>query len=141
MRELIQHDLELAVARNSKERIPLHVACQHGHLEVVKVFDLQSPKIFDAIDADHNTSLHFACESECVGVVKHLIEHGASIFSTNNKGEAPVHIAAQHKSVKVIEILLRDYTMIECKDQCNSTPLHHAAKHNQVEIIKFLLER
>ena len=144
----------------------LHLACQKGHLNVVKVIEShldpdKLQKMCDICDKEGNSLLHLACQSNSKYVVLHLLnERSAEIdarsnskdeeaplyvaaqllVATNNKGEAPAHIAAQLKSIDIIKLLLDkgDHSLIELKDHRRCTPLHHAAENNQPKIITFL---
>ena len=145
----------------------LHIACQKGHLNVVKAIEShvdpnKLQKMYDICDKEGNTLLHLACQSNSKDVVLHLLNKRSAgtdarsnskeapvcvaaqlLVATNNKGEAPVHTAAQHKSIDIIELLLDKggNTVIELKDHRGYTSLHHAAENNQSEIITFLHQR
>ena len=148
MQHLIGHNPQLMLCKDSEGRTPLHTACQHGQIEVVKIHiqnlrAVTDTNLLEITDANGNTPLHLACEGGSIAVVQLLVDHGASIIAVNSRGETSVHTAAEHKSVEIIELLLDkgDHTVIELKDHRGCTPLHHAAKNNQPKIITFLHQR
>ena len=53
----------------------LHIACQKGHLNVVKVIEshLDPDKLQKMYDIEGNTLLHLACQSNSKDVVLHLL--------------------------------------------------------------------
>jgi len=149
VKQLIDHDLELKLSKDIRERTPLHTACRCGKTDVVMIqtqslnllLETTGKKLLEDTDSMSNTPLHLACVGGSRDTVQLLIDSGASLNQTNLSGEAPIHIAAQRGFVPIAELLLANGVDIECQsgsDEC--TPLHHAAKCNQDEMIKFLYE-
>ena len=140
--EFIHHDPKLIMACDKKERTPLHIASQCGHLEVARVICSGSNgfEVLEAVDENGNTPLHLACVGGNATVVQLLLDNGASMTAANSRGEVPVHTASQYKSVEIVEQLLKngDHTMIGLIDGRGFTALHHAAENNQIKIITFL---
>ncbi|KAF0721495.1 hypothetical protein Ae201684_019115 [Aphanomyces euteiches] len=57
---------------------PLHVACESGHLAVIK-FLLDKGAAINTTGHDNRTALHFASNYGYLDVVKSLLENGAAL--------------------------------------------------------------
>ena len=145
MQQLIDHNPKLMLCKDIRGRTPLHTACQHGQMEVVRIHTLirlLEANLLEVTDIERNTPMHLACVGGNKDIVQLLFDSDADLNRKNKKGEAPIHIAAQHGLIPVAEILLASGVDIECQsrtDKC--TPLHHAAKFNQDKMIRFLHEK
>ena len=140
--EFIHHDPKLTVAEDANSRIPLHIACLNGHVEVVKTFNLSLHEVLHASDCRGDTPLHLACEGRSEEVVQFLIDSGASVREANDEEEVPIHVATQNGSVGIVEKLWKKCAdTVLRRDTYKRTILHHAAmaKHNHAEIIEFLI--
>ena len=146
MKALLGHEKDVSVIKDKHGKTILHLACQHGHLDVVRAIDslLDSDKlssVYKLCDNEGNTLLHLACRHQRKNVVQHLIyERGANVDARKNSedGEAPIHIAAQSQSKEIVDILLNKGADIEAKDANGCTPLHHAARCNQKAMVEYL---
>ena len=142
MQQLINHDPQLMLCKDIRGRTPLHTACRHGQIEVVRIhtlITLLKANLLEVTDIRKNSPLHLACLGGNKDTVQLLIESGVALNHVNMKGEAPVHIAAQRGFIHVAEILLANGVDIECQSETDKcTPLHHAAKYNQDKMIRFL---
>ena len=142
MQQLINHDPQLMLCKDIRGRTPLHTACQHGRIEVVRIhtlITLLKANLLEVTDIRKNTPLHLACLGGNKDTVQLLIESGVTLNQVNMKGEAPIHVAAQHGFISVAEILFANGVDIECQSETDKcTPLHHAAKYNQDKMVIFL---
>ena len=146
MEALIKHDREVLMLKDGSGRTVLHLACQNGHLNVVKLIEFyfdpeELKKMYELCDSEGNTLLHLACQYQKKNVVLHLVKKGrANIDARNFKNEeAPIHVAAQFQSTEIIDILLEEGADLEARDGNSCTPLHYAAGHNQKGMIQHLL--
>ena len=107
----------------------LQVACQNGHLEVVKLLVERFP----------NDQLQFMCTTS-VG------KDGGG-----GKRKSPLHMAAHGGHNQIIQYIFsnpiiqqnplnRPVSLLESRDMDGDTALHYAAYGKKVETIKFLLE-
>ncbi len=94
-------------------RTPLHTACLHGHLDVVKLFasKLDSNKLKKMMNvADSCGNIPF---SECIladhlEVVKYLLENFGSFLKLNHRdslNNSFIHLTAQSGSIKTLQYL------------------------------------
>ena len=135
------------VEADKERKSPLHLACQHGHLEVVRCLLGSQQDILEACDNKENTPLHFACLGESsdivnrLNIVNLLISNGANWNATNKEKRSPVHNAAESGFVTILKVLVhKQRDLIKSRDCCKRTPLHLAAKYNKEEVIQFLHE-
>ena len=88
---------------------PLHFACQHGHVDVVKIL-IQEGADVNACECGV-TPLHRACFAGKLQVVEILIDNGANCFIADStgvgSGDLPIHKAARQGKLQVIRMLLK----------------------------------
>lgn len=60
---------------------PLQMACDAGHLDVVKLL-LENNADVNSVSTSDNTPLSLACEGGFADIVKELLENKAEIFET-----------------------------------------------------------
>lgn len=107
---MLPHVAKININRPDKNgNIPLLLACQNGHSEIVKLLlhyiiitgkNLQDN--IDARDKNGNTSLSFACQNHHKEIVKLLIENGA------NQSSLPTSaVACQKGDIEIINLLLQ----------------------------------
>ena len=79
------------------KRTPLHSACKHGKLDVIK-FLLSIPKVFDScckLDKFYEqTPLQLAAEHGTLEVVEHMMENCKDTCSSDNTKYSLLHYAA-----------------------------------------------
>ncbi|KKZ66799.1 CDK inhibitor PHO81 [[Emmonsia] crescens] len=87
-------------------RIPLHYACMHGRVEMVK--PLLDAGIFtiDLMDHDNFTPLIHSIIRDQLSCVEQLLSHNARINPTSESDHIPLNLACQHASLPIINLLL-----------------------------------
>ena len=53
---------------------PMHIAAKYGHVKVMDMLNSSGEKIFEAVDEDEQTPLHYAAENNQVDMINYLIE-------------------------------------------------------------------
>jgi ankyrin repeat protein len=112
-------------------------AAMAGQMQVVREL-LHQPGIDPKFDG--NAALHCACKSGHLGVVKLLVEYGATIDVTDNKGMTPFLKAASSDSLTVLEYIEEQGADINTVTEDGRTILHVAAAGNSVKILEHLLQ-
>lgn len=67
--------------------LPLHEACNHGHVEIVKLLLKHKAAINDRKNQDKISPLHDSCANGQLGVIEVLLEAGADVTLLNNNGQ------------------------------------------------------
>jgi ankyrin repeat protein len=136
-------------ARDRYGRTPLHWACYHGHVQVVKELREHGADI-DAKDSDGNTPLPYACTMGHVSVVIELLSlndsngttsRGANIEAKDNAGHTPLHSASWNGHLPVVKALLSGGADILACDIYGQLPIHVAVSRRRSAVAKYLLQQ
>ncbi len=96
--------------RNDKDQTTLHIACQYGHLFVVRslieVFGCSA----QVRDVSGNLPVHYACQHGHLPIVDYLLHfkgqnNNQAIFETDSEGSNLLHKACQSGSAPVVRYL------------------------------------
>ena len=120
---------------------PLHWACYHGWLDIVRDF-IEKYNINPELATSYRESpLHCACQGGHVDIVRYLIKvKGCDVKIRNADQRAPLHYACQYGNMEVVRFLLNDLKADpEVRDEDKCTPLHYAAHHGHFEIVKYMV--
>jgi ankyrin repeat protein len=128
-------------ARTSMKRTPLHLACLHGHLAVVKVLIREGADI-NAIDIEHNTSLHYASINGHLSIVKWLLCRRPDISIKNHLGQSPTDLAVGIEIYLAFKEYSEKHSIPLSKAQYTRTPFYNSYTHNsrQDQINKILVK-
>lgn len=123
----------------------MYLACQNGHLEVVKKIATMIPQWVISSDSDNDmrTPLHVASEKGYEEIVNILMMYNAEPRPTKN-GFTPIHMAVQKGHINVMRTLLSRFPdEVNTADKKKQTPLHHAAREcgDYPEIVTELIRR
>jgi ankyrin repeat protein len=91
-------------------------------------------------ESENCTALHHACRNGHLEVVKLLIEHGASIEATDDKGMTPILEAAGLECLDVIRFLEENGSDINAVAADGRTILHFSAIDNSVPDLEHFLQ-
>jgi curved DNA-binding protein CbpA len=91
------------------------------------------------ISYDGNTPLMFAIEHSTPDVIHRILDNGANVNTSNNKGYTPLMFAIQH-SMTIIDRLLDSGANVNTSNNRGGTPLMYAIEHSTPEIIHILLD-
>uniref|UniRef100_A0A8C6L2I1 Ankyrin repeat domain 44 n=1 Tax=Nothobranchius furzeri TaxID=105023 RepID=A0A8C6L2I1_NOTFU len=108
---------------------PLHAAAARGEITVVKhLLNLA----IDEPNAFGNTALHVACFNGQDAVVSELIDYGANVSQSNNKGFTPLHFAAASThGALCLEFLVNNGADVNVQSRDGKSPLHMTAVHGR----------
>jgi len=117
-----------------------HLAAQYGHAKVLEVLLSSSMSCYvDIKDGDNNTPLMMCSRNGHLDCVKLLIDRGANIEMSNNKGDTALHEAVRWRNNLVARHLVTAGASVYCKNDQGLTSLDVAKDEELVEIIQFSL--
>ncbi|CAL1296048.1 unnamed protein product [Larinioides sclopetarius] len=127
---------------NKKSFTALHIACQQGHTEVVKVLIKHKANVDKMTNAQHDklTPLMFASQKGHLDVVKLLIEHGAQVEMKDKKQRTALTHAVINGHAHVTSYLLRLGANPNSTDSSGNTLVHYAAAYGWYFCLKLLIE-
>lgn len=109
-------------------RNPLHYACMHGHLDMIKsLVKGASTAALNTMDHDNYTPLIHAINNNQPMTVQLLITSGARVDANGEQDYIPLNLSCQNGLVEVTEILLQQRPRIQV-DAEGLYPQHHVAR-------------
>lgn len=121
-------------SKNDQTTFRLAVASQLD-LDVIRLM-LNSKHKVNINEKDMGQSiLHDAIIDDNAGMVKLLLEHGASINSKDNDGDTALHMAVYSNYLRIVEVLLNKGAWMHVKNQQGLTPLDIAGKHSGAQMM------
>ena len=72
---------------------------------------------------DNQTPLHLAAVQGHSGIVKYLLDNGASTTAQDNTGATPLHEAVRYGQIDIVKILLNGGAKVNARDSLGKTPL------------------
>lgn len=151
--------------KNKELLVPLHLACDLGHLDVIDSLLRLGAKV-NVVDVLGQTALHRAARDDRTQVVRVLLSHQADTSVVSLLGYTPLQVAAENcqkllqeppsvvdlesqlleaskggDSAVVTRLLTSCPHIVNCRDLDgrHSTPLHFAAGYNRVAVVEYLL--
>jgi ankyrin repeat protein len=118
----------------------LHVAAQHGHLEVVEALVEKGANV-DATTPSGNTPLMLAAVNGHVEVAKWLLAAHASVHAANSNGYTALYAAVDRDSVAMMELLLDAGADKNAVSRLGVTPLHLASQNGRLQAVSVLVAR
>jgi ankyrin repeat protein len=88
-------------------------------------------KLFD-------TALHRAAQNDHPDVVKLLLDRGATVDSSNARGETPLMLAAGNNRTAVVRLLLERGADVSARDEQQRTAAQHAQSHGARDALRLL---
>ena len=127
VRPLLEHGAELN-KRNNDGQTPLQLAMMAGWFQLARIL-LDHGADFITEDEDGRTLLHLlaACrahESDALGLVWPLLEHGAVVNRRDKNKQTPLHLAIMRDWFQLARILLDQGANAKAEYDDETTPLH-----------------
>ena len=136
---------------NNKGQMPLHIACAHGNLEIIKIIISSQPGLdINLQDSNGNTPLHVACKCEwnktevlpCFRYL--LLERKCSVNIQNNLKQLPFHILLKNYNVtadmeeSILAMCSKSDIDINAQDSKGMTLLHIACDTGSLSMVRYL---
>ena len=125
---------------NYTGELPLHIACAHESLEIVKLVSRNS-NVNSKDTKFGNTPLHIACWCEAFGIITYLVEEkDADLNIPDNCGKLPLHVVCSIGSSLETVKLVSQCDDVNHQDNDGNTALHIACETCTLEVVKYLVE-
>ena len=120
-----------------ERKTPIILACEKGHIEVVKFMVPISTNPF-ASDNQGLNPLHIAASQGHANIVRYLLNKGLSPDSQNYDGKTSIYLAAQNNHTTILKVLYQfsKSPMAGTNDGLN--PLFIAIRNGHDEVVKFI---
>ncbi|KAI9359203.1 ankyrin repeat-containing domain protein [Zopfochytrium polystomum] len=125
------------INKGLKSTVPLHLACDRGHLDVVE-FLLQCGASIDSRDDEGSSSLHYAAANGSTEVISYLVAKGADVNARTPEGWTPLLSACTHGRADSVRRLLQCGARLANPDF--GDPVSHAAESGCLETVQAVLQ-
>jgi len=119
---------------------PLHVAARGCHPDVARLL-IEKGARPDPRDAEGNTPLAVAVDSNCEACLKLLADKGADINNKNASGDTPLHMAALRGAKPIVEFLIVRGARPSGRNGYGNTPVQIALREGHKEIVALFVAR
>jgi ankyrin repeat protein len=140
MKELLEHDPDLAVACDESDYTPLCWAAVEGHADVVSaLLDAGADPLYR--NRNEDTPLGLACNYSRLDAIDALLATGQDLNVPGNGGWLPLHSAVIKNDKKVVEKLLETDGFLNSSAWGDSwTPLHLAVYRGKTDMVTLFLK-
>lgn len=129
------------LARGDYGDNPLHLACRHGWLDIVRLLIEDKNSDPNVRDCGKQTPLHYASRYGHEDIVRYLILKGCDATVVDGSKWTPLHSACRYGHTS-IAIYFIDFVGMDCEVRSSNscTPLHLAALYcGSSETVKYLV--
>lgn len=126
-----------AAQKDQEGAQPIHWACGHGHLGVVKLLNERGTAL-NVGTADGSQPMHWACLNGELEVVTWLHGQGIHVGVMDSKSSQPLHYACISGKLEVAQWLLQNGADLEASDDKGYRPAHWACASGNVDLIMLL---
>ncbi len=136
---LLDHHANIGAVNGQKQTV-LQLAALGGSADCVNaVLAAGASSQVNAADVNGDTPLFYAAELGHAAIVKLLLDHHASIHTTNHQKQAVLHMAVKGGNADCVRYLLAEGASPSARDLNDDLPLHYVAITNHVAMARLLL--
>lgn len=121
-------------------RIPLHYACMHGRVEMVRELLAAGPHTVDLMDHDNFTPLIHSIVKDQLECAEQLLYNNARINPASESDHIPLNLACQHGSLPIVRMLFERNARL-LPDAEGLYPQHMVARSGQSPELLLLLKQ
>lgn len=121
-------------------RIPLHYACMHGRVDMVRELLAVGPHTVDVMDHDNFTPLIHSIVKRQLACAKQVLISNARIDPASDSDHIPLNLACQHGSLPIVQMLLERKARL-LPDAEGLYPQHMVARASQSPDLLLLLKQ
>ncbi|XP_067660111.1 putative ankyrin repeat protein RF_0381 [Haliotis asinina] len=137
---LVDAGADLSLVNNNKETI-LHVACQGGNVEIVKVIITSNAVYINSREKGGSIPVMSAARAGHKAVFDILVEAGADLSLVNNNKETILHVACQGGNVEIVKVIITSNAVyINSREKGGSIPVMSAARAGHKAVFDILVE-
>lgn len=141
LRFLLENKMDVNLRYNENSSTALHIACQQGNIEIVKLLLDFGANVF-SINELKTTPLNIACSKGNLEIVRLLLIHGDTANIADISGNDCLISAVESKNPQVVRLILDCAIHTETENQKGETALDIAClKDIPVSIIQTLLAK
>ncbi|THD27035.1 Tryptophan synthase alpha chain [Fasciola hepatica] len=131
------HGMRAMNSPDALGRLPLHVAVEKGHVELVRLF-LDKGCVFRKCHLG-NTPLHYAAIGGCIRTCRLLLQTNPSLLNQSNfHGMTALHYAAKENNAEVLEHLLTSKALVTT-DKDGMFFVTYALQRRNYEVMKVIV--
>jgi CDK inhibitor PHO81 len=121
-------------------RIPLHYACMHGRVDMVRELLAAGPQTVDVMDHDNFTPLIHSIVKGQLACAEQVLYSNARIDPASESDHIPLNLACQHGSLPIVKMLLERKARL-LPDAEGLYPQHMVARASQSPDLLLLLKQ
>lgn len=121
-------------------RIPLHYACMHGRVDMVRELLVAGPQTVDVMDHDNFTPLIHSIVKRQLACAEQVLFSNARIDPFSDSDHIPLNLACQHGSLPIVKMLLERNAQT-LPDAEGLYPQHMVARASQSPELLLLLKQ
>ncbi|XP_066936826.1 serine/threonine-protein phosphatase 6 regulatory ankyrin repeat subunit C-like [Clytia hemisphaerica] len=123
-----------------KNRIPLHVACFSGFVNVIKFLAKKTSDV-NLPDSQGLTPFHLACQSGTQSCVEAIISGGCNVYAQDSLGRTGLDLLLHEDNLKIVRVLLSRYPdLIEKQSQEGRNSFHYASQVGALVCLRHMIQ-
>ncbi|KAG5803716.1 hypothetical protein H9Q74_010882 [Fusarium xylarioides] len=137
---LLRGDSAQVNGQDEHKRTPLHIAAEHGMLEIARMIIDFDKRTIHAKDGNKRQPLHVACREGKTETARLFLDAGADIEAEQYQETTALDDAAYHGHTGVVSLLLDTGANVDVADYDGYTSLHNASSQGHIEVVRSILK-